>query len=207
MKKIDKKVLILTCAITLLPILFGIVFYEKLPEKMPIHFNINNEVDRYSTKNFALFGIPILMTGLQIFCCLITDWKGNLNEKKPKFISIVKWIIPIFSVIISVITIEIALGSDVDVRKSILLVMGILYLIMGNYMPKMSYEQMKGKIHPMPKSEKVYKKMIRLMGYTFVIFGFAILGSLFFEPIVSVCVIVGMIGVLLVESVLMGIRK
>ena len=102
MKKIDKKVLILTCAVTLLPFLFGIVFYEKLPEKMPIHFNINNEVDRYSTKNFALFGIPILMTSLQIFCCVITDWKGNVNEKKPKFISIVKWIIPIFSVIISV---------------------------------------------------------------------------------------------------------
>ncbi len=207
MKKIDWKTLISSAIVCLLPILLGLIFYAKLPEKMPIHFNINNEVDAYASKNFALFGIPILMTVLQIFCCSISDWKGNISGKKPKFITIVKWIIPILSIVISVIMIEIPLGSTVDVRKSIVLVLGILYIIMGNYMPKMTYDQMKGKIHPMPKNERMYKKMMRMMGYTFVIFGFGLLGSIFLEPIVSFGIMIVMVIVLLIETVLVGIKN
>lgn len=202
MKRIDWKMLSLTIAVCLLPVLFGIFFYEKMPEMMPIHFNINNEVDRYAPKNFALFGIPILMTMLQIFCYILSDWKGNQNDTKPKFITVVKWIIPILSVVISVIMIEIPLGSDVDVRKSIILVLGIMYIVIGNYFPKMSYEQMKGKIHPMPKDEKMYRKMTRILGYTFVIFGFALLGSIFLESMVSFGIIITMIVTLLLETVL-----
>lgn len=201
MKKVDWKSLILTCMVCLLPIVFGGIFYNKLPESMPVHYNINNEVDRYASKNFALFGIPALMLFLQIFCCMISDLRGQKIEKKLKFIMVVKWIIPILSVVISIITIEIPLGSDVDVRKSIILVLGILYIILGNYLPKMSYEEMKGKIHPMPKNEKTYRKMTRMMGYTFVIFGFALLISIFFKPIVSFVTILSMVAVLLFESI------
>ena len=199
MKKIDWKMLSLTSAVCLLPVLFGVVFYEKMPERMPVHFNINNEVDSYASKNFALFGIPILMTILQIFCCLISDWNGNLGKKKPKFISIVKWIVPILSVVISVIMIQIPLGSNVDVRRSIVFILGILCVIMGNYMPKMSYEAMKGKMHPMPKDEKLYRKAIRLMGYTFVIFGLLLLISIAFEAIISWGMIVMLVVILFME--------
>lgn len=207
MKKIDWRNLILTCAVCLLPILFGAVFYEKLPEKMPVHFNINNEVDSYASKNFALFGIPMLMIMLQIACCTISDFRKKENEKAPKFITIVKWIIPILSVVISTITIEIPLGSDVDVRKSIVLILGILYIILGNYLPKMSYEQMKGKMHPMPKNEKIYRKMTRSMGYTFVGFGFVMLISLLFKPIISVIAIITMVLVLMLEAILVCIKN
>lgn len=202
MKKIDWKILKITGMVCLLPILFGVIFYHALPEMMPVHFNINNEVDRYASKNFALFGIPILMLLLQIVCCMISDFRGSYHEQKPKFITVVKWIIPILSVVISVITIEVPLGSDVDVRKSIMLVLGILYIILGNYLPKMSYEQMKGKMHPMPKNEKMYREMTRMMGYTFVIFGLLLLVSIFFKPMVSVFLIVAMVVVLVVETML-----
>lgn len=202
MKKSNLKTLILTCAVCLLPMIFGAVFYEKLPEEMPVHFNMNNEVDRYASKEFALFGIPAIMLGMQIFCCVISNVNENKKEKKPRFIGIVEWIIPILSVVISVIMIEVSLGSDVDVRKSIMLILGILYLLIGNYMPKTSYEEMKGKMHPMPKDEKMYRKMMRMMGYTFVAFGLLLLVSIFFEPIVSCVIILAMVAVLLVETVL-----
>lgn len=207
MKKVDWKSLIITCMVCLLPILFGIIFYDKLPEKMPVHYNINNEVDRYASKNFAVFGIPLLMTMLQIVCCTISDFRKEQNEKEPRFIKIVKWIIPILSVVISIITIEVPLGSDVDVRKSIMLVLGILYIILGNYLPKMSYKQMKGKMHPMPKSEKMYHKMTRMMGYTFVGFGFLLLISIFFKPMVSFITVITMLLVLILEAILACIKN
>lgn len=201
MKKIDWKTLIITCIVCLLPILFGIIFYERLPEIMPIHFNMNNEPNGFATKNFALFGLPALMAVLQAFCCIISDIKGEEKGKKPKFAVIIQWIIPILSVVISVITIEVPLGNVVDVRRRILLILGILYMIIGNYMPKMSYEEMKGKIHPMPKNERLYRKMMRLMGYTFVIFSLLLLVSILFRPLISWIVILILVVVLLVESV------
>ncbi len=189
----------LTLAVCLLPILFGVVFYQKMPEMVPIHFNINNEVDRYASKNFALFGIPVLMTILQIFCCAISDWRESQENSKPKFVFIVKWIIPVLSVVISIITISVALGNAVDVRKWIILVIAILWVMIGNYLPKMSYEQMKGKLHPMPKSENGYKKMARMLGYTFVIFGFILLITIFAKPMISFVTILIMVIVLLIE--------
>lgn len=207
MKKINGKILCITCLVCLLPILFGIIFYEKMPEVMPIHFNIHNEADGFASKKFALFGIPIIMTVFQIVCCIISDIKENQNEKKPKFITIIKWIIPILSVIISMITIQISLGNIIDVRRSVMLILGILYIVLGNYMPKTSYEQMKGKMHPMPKDEKMYRKWMRVMGYTFVIFGLLFLISIAFDTIFSVIVIFAMVVVLFIEVVWMMIKS
>lgn len=189
----------ITCAVCLLPILFGVIFYEKLPEIMPIHFNMNNEPNGFAKKDFALFGLPALMAVLQVFCCIITDINGEKKESKPKFVAIIQWIIPILSVVISVITIEIPLGSTVDVRRSVLLVLGILFMMIGNYMPKVSYEQMQGKMHPMPKDEKTYRKVTRMLGYTFVIFGLLFLISIAFTAIVSWVVIVLLVVILLIE--------
>lgn len=206
MRKIDWKILSLTVIICMLPILFGIVFYKKMPELMPIHFNMNNEVDHYASKNFALFGIPILITLLQIFCCAISDWRGSQKNSKPKFVAIVKWIIPVLSVVVSIITISVALGNEVDVRKWIILMLGILYVMMGNYLPKTSYEQIKGKMHPMPKSENSYKKVARMLGYTFVTFGFILLITIFAKPMISFIMILIMAIVLLIETILICIN-
>lgn len=207
MKKINWKILILTSFVCVLPMILGVAIYDKMPEQMPVHFNINNEVDRYASKNFALFGLPIIMLAMQIFACLISDISENKKGKEPKFIAIAKWIIPVLTIVIYIITIQVALGNLLDVRKWIMLVLSVIYILIGNYMPKVSYEQMKGKMHPMPRDEKKYRKMIRKLGYTFVIFGFAMLASVFFKPAVSFVVVMSMIIVLLVESILIYIKK
>ena len=191
----------------LLPIVLGIIFYQQLPEQMPVHFNINNEVDHYASKNFALFGIPIILTGLQIFCCIITDWKEKKETQKPRFISIIKWFVPILSMVVSTILIEIPLGSTVDVRKSICLVIGILFILTGNYLPKMSYEMAKGKMHPIPKDEKRYRKITRMWGYTFVIGGIALLISILCVTIVTVAILIGLVIAILVEGLYCFMKK
>lgn len=200
MKKINWKIIIITSGICLLPIIMGIIFYQQLPEQMPVHFNFNNEPDNYASKNFALFGIPIILTLLQIVCCIISDSNKNKMTEEPRFISIIKWFIPILSLVVSTIIIEIPLGSTVDVRKSICLVIGILFILTGNYLPKMSYEFSKGKIHPMPKNEEMYRRMTRMWGYTFVVGGIALLFSILFQPIYTVIVMAILIIAILIEG-------
>lgn len=207
MKNINWKILVITCIVCLLPILLGIVFYQQLPEQMPVHFNINNEPDNYASKNFALFGIPLILMLLQVFCCIISDSRENKARKRQRFVTIMKWFIPILSIVVSTILIEIPLGSTVDVRKSICFVMGVLFILAGNYLPKMSYEEAKGKIHPMPKEEKVYRKMVRMWGYSFVVGGIALLFMILFPPIYTVITIAVLITVLFIEGMYCLIKK
>lgn len=176
MEKKNKRTLILSVIICLLPMVLGIAFYNRLPEQMPIHFTINDVPDNYAPKNFALFGIPIIMAIIQAICLIFTSKVNKLkNSEKPKIVKIMEWSIPIVTVLVYIIMIEVPLGSDVYVGKSVCLILGILFTIIGNYMPKMSYETGKKLFHPTPKTEKSFRRMSRIMGYGFLGMGIILL--------------------------------
>ena len=86
-----------------------------------------------------------------------------------------EWFIPIVTVLMYIIMIEVPLGSTVYVGKSICLILGILFMIIGNYLPKMSYDTAKGVFHPTPSNEKIFRKMVRIMGYSFILIGILLL--------------------------------
>ena len=174
MEKKDRKTLILNVIICLLPILLGAILYNKLPEQMPIHFTINDIPDNYAHKNFALFVIPLIMAIVQAICLIAVNIKLK-NKEKPKILKIMEWFIPVVTVLIYVIMVEVALGSTVYVGKSICIILGILFMIIGNYIPKMSYEMGKATFHLIPKSEKSFRKMSKIIGYTFIAIGIVLL--------------------------------
>ena len=86
-----------------------------------------------------------------------------------------EWFIPIMTVLLYIIMVEVPLGSTVYVGKSVCLILGIFFIIIGNYFPKMSYEAGKKLFHPMPKSEKTFRKMSKTCGYSFIILGIILL--------------------------------
>ena len=175
MEKKNRNRLIITVLVCLLPMLLGIILYNKLPEQMPIHFTIGDTQDNYAPKNFALFGIPLIMAVVQAICLLVTTIKTkNINEK-PRIVKIMEWFIPIITVLVYIIMIEVPLGSDVYVGKSICLILGILFMVIGNYLPKMSYGVGSTIFHPTPKSEKSFRKMSKVMGYSFIFIGILLL--------------------------------
>ncbi len=174
MEKKDKKILIFSVLVCLLPMILGIMLYNKLPEQMPIHFTINDVPDNYASKNFALFGIPIIMSVVQAILIWGTAKKLQ-NNNKPKIVKIMEWFIPIVTVLVYIIMIQVPLESDVYVGKSICFILGILFIVIGNYLPKMSYEIGKTIFHPTPKSEKSFRKMSKIMGYGFITIGIVLL--------------------------------
>jgi len=174
MEKKNKRTLILSVVVCLLPMILGVAFYNKLPEQMPIHFTINDVPDNYAPKNFALFGIPIIMAIVQAISVFSTMNKLK-NKEKPRIAKIMEWFIPVITVSVYIIMIQVPLGSDVYVGKSICLILGILFTIIGNYLPKMSYDTAKGVFHPTPSNEKAFRKMSKLMGYGFVGLGIILL--------------------------------
>lgn len=176
MKNESRKTLILSVVICLLPMILGIIFYNRLPDQMPIHFTINDVADNYAPKNLVLFGIPIIIAIIQAICIIFVSKVNKLkNSQKPKIIKIMEWFIPIITVLIYFIMIEVSLGSTVYIGKSICLILGISFIIIGNYFPKMSYNVGKAVFHPIPKTEKSFRKMTKISGYSFIIVGIILL--------------------------------
>lgn len=176
MEKKDKRTLMLTVLMCLLPVILGIVVYNRLPEQIPIHFTVNDIADNYAPKNFAIFGIPIIMSMVQAMCLLFTMKISKLkNSQKPKIVKIMEWFIPIITVLMYIIMIEVPLGSTVYVGKSVCLIIGMLFIVIGNYFPKMSYEVGRNMYHPKPKNEKSFRKMSKAIGYSFIIVGIILL--------------------------------
>lgn len=141
--KNSKVTLIITVIICLLPIILGVALYDKLPDPMPIHFGVGDEPDNYGSKNFTLFGIPVIMAVVQFICCFTVDRFSKIKGEKPKIQSVLEWLVPILTVVIYVIMVRAGLGNTSYIGKCVCLMIGILFMVMGNYMPKMSYEMRK----------------------------------------------------------------
>ena len=62
--KKNKWLMVVTSIIILLPILGGVLLWDKLPERVPFHWGINGEVDGWASKPMAVFGLPPFMLGL-----------------------------------------------------------------------------------------------------------------------------------------------
>ena len=165
MKFIKWKSLIITSVICLLPILLGIALWDSLPDSMAIHFNINNQPDNFASKGFVVFGLPILMMLLQIFCCFINDINAHKHGERIKFERITKWIIPVMTVVLQVITLGYGLGWDIDIRKASSLIVGVILITKGNYLPKFDY------IKNYDIDTEKARKINRFIGFETVIMG------------------------------------
>lgn len=200
MNKIDWKNLTFSCVICMLPIIMGFYFYDALPDTLAIHFDINNNADGFASKDFTLFGLPMIMVALQTFGWIMSDLNKK-GDKKIKAIEVAKWFIPIVTIIVYTIIVLVGLGKSINVGKVASIILGVLFILTGNYMPKMSYEEAKGNINPLPKTEASYKEMVRTLGYSFVIGGFLAITSILCEGKISLISIFGVCVVVFIESI------
>ena len=195
MKFINWKLLIITCIVCLLPIILGVVIWDSLPDSMAIHFNFYNEADNFSSKGFAVFGLPVMMVFLQIICCIINDVNAKKHGRRVKFETVTKWIIPVLAIILQIITFGYNLGWNIDIRKSVVLIIGIMFLVLGNYMPKLDY------IKNYDIDTEKARRINRFIGYETVVMGILAIITMFLPPFASVIWLVllipyGIIGII-----------
>lgn len=183
MKKINFKFILLSIILCLIPMIFGIAMYKELPDKIAIHFDINNNPNNYVSKEVAVFGLPIFMSIFQLVFCIINDLS---SREKSKLENIVKWVLPITTIILYFVTIIFSLGVSVDIRKVVCLLIGGIIIVIGNYLPKLNSSNYIN-IHPksLASDEKRWRKFSRILGYCYVISGLLISLSILLSPIYS----------------------
>lgn len=195
MKKINMKSLISTSIVCLLPIICGLIFYNALPESIAIHWGIDNNPNGYFLKPAFVFGMPIIMVALQVFCCIVSDLSDKNPEANKKAVTVYKWIIPVITVVMYAVTIAIALGNDLDIRKIVMVILGILFIISGNYMPKVRSDYyMNSKVFWVKnRDEKLVNKAMKVTAYGLIGFGILFILSILFNVAVSIAVVIAMI--------------
>lgn len=128
-----KKMILLTSIATLLPILIGLLLWKQLPDSVATHWSTGNEPDGYSSKAFAVFGLPVIMLILHLVCVIATNIDPKANSINKKIFFIVLWICPVFSIIVCSTVYGYNLGYQFDIGFLCGLLIGVLYLILGKH--------------------------------------------------------------------------
>jgi len=175
------RLLIITSVIILLPVAAGLFVWEQLPAQMPIHWNAAGEIDGWSSKTFAVLFLPLIMLAAQWICMLATAADPKKQNHSDKIMQLILWIIPVLTVVLQLCMYAAALGKAVPVDAVVPMLMGLLFVIIGNYLPKCKQNYTIGiKIPWTLNSEENWNKTHRLAGWVWTAGGFAIMLSGFF---------------------------
>lgn len=137
MWKNNKALIIVTAVICLLPMLAGVILWDQLPEQVPTHWGINGEIDSWSSKGFAVFFLPALMAGIHLLCVFMCHFDPRGTDYPKQMQTLVLWICPTISLLLEGITFAYALGYDMlNVPVIMCIIVGIMFIIVGNYLPK-----------------------------------------------------------------------
>ena len=136
MLKPYKKTIFLTTIVTALPMLLGVLLWDRLPDSIATHFDFNGVADGWSSKPFAVFALPGLLVGVHLLCTLGTLADPKHRNIQGKIFTMVLWVCPLISLITCGAVYLYALGIPVDMSLLCGLLCGVMFLIVGNYLPK-----------------------------------------------------------------------
>ena len=176
MKKINLKLLSLTSILTLLPILVGVILWKDLPASLPSHFGLDGQADGFSSKLEVVFLIPLVMLGLHFFAVVVTSLDPKASHVSPKMKTLVYWLVPFISGLVQLSIYGAALGLIGNSTRIGLMMVGIVFLVVGNYLPKTKQNYTVGIRLPWTlDSEENWNKTHRLAGRLWVLGGAIIL--------------------------------
>lgn len=165
--------------------------YNLLPETIPTHWNIQGEVDRYSGRYMALIlaALPVVLYYFMILIPKIDPRRDNYARHARAY-SMIKQGTILFLILMVWLTNLYSLGWETDISKIVIIGVGVLFALIGNYLTQIKHNYFVGIRTPWTlASETVWKKTHRLGGILFVIFGIMMIASAFVSNVFSAVVI------------------
>ncbi|MBR5313559.1 MAG: SdpI family protein [Clostridia bacterium] len=180
MIKAYKKHIILSSIVILLPVLAGLILWDRLPATMTTHWGADGSVDGWSSKAFAVFGFPVILLAMHWLMILLDTRFTKNYEQNRKAYRIVFWIIPLLSLTANGFIYAFALGWEFQPEVLISLSIGLMFILIGNYLPKVRQNPTLGiKISWTLTNEENWNRTHRLAGKMWVIGGVLLLFTVF----------------------------
>ena len=183
--KNENSMMRLMWGISLLPVLVTVFVFGRLPEQIPMHWNIHGEINAWYPKfpgAFMIPGIGIVITIMATILPKIDPKKENYERFKPQYY-IIRLILVVFFAILQMVIIFISMGATfIKVDTIVKLMVGILIIVLGNLMPKFKQNYFVGIKTPWTlANEVVWAKTHRHGGFVWFIIGL-IMSVLAFLP-------------------------
>ncbi len=172
----------------------GVYYYPLLPNVVPSHFGFNGEPNGWMTKpHFFIMGLfPFLLVYVLLtFFPFIDPLKRKIA---PRFNVVLRLrdVILVFTAVIFIVTLKGAHDKILDVNI-FGIALGLLFVVLGNYLPKVPQNWFVGIKSPWAiSSEVVWKKTHILAGWLFTFAGIAyiLFSCLKFKPLFGLCAII-----------------
>lgn len=168
--------------------------YQDLPQRMPTHWNLSGEVDGWSSRPWGAFMIPVfLLVMLAVFHLL-----PKIDPRAPNYAKfrgtyeIVIIAIMVFMLGVQLVILAISLGKNVSVDRVMPIGVGILFMVIGNLLPRMRPNWFIGVRTPWTlSSDRVWDRTHRFGGWLFVAAGALILLTGLVAPQLAQPVLIG----------------
>jgi uncharacterized membrane protein len=149
---------------------FALAVYARLPARVPTHWNLRGEVNGWGGPGSA-FLIPAIATAMAALI-LVLPRIDPRREHWARFRDVLHLtvnVLVLFLGWVEVLALGSALGWKVDVTRATLAGVGVLLMVLGNYMPRIRSNWFMGIRTPWTlESERVWRETHRVGGRTFV---------------------------------------
>lgn len=175
------KELMITTIICLLPMAIGAYFYKQLPQQMPVHWG-SEGVNGWAPKAFACFGMPAIMALFNLLVHVMVENDPKKRNYGSAMKKLSKWIVPVVELVCMVIIFCVGLGYEVAVDTVVPVLVGLVLVVVGNYLPKCKQNYTVGIKCPWTlHSEENWNKTHHLGGYLFILAGIVMIFTAFLK--------------------------
>lgn len=150
--------------------------YPRLPAQVPIHWDINGQANRYAPRFWGAAMWPLLIFGLAVLTMVLPAISPRRFEIKP-FAGIygaLMLVIQGVMLVIGMTALLVGAGFALPLSTIVPLAVGVLLMVLGNYMGKLRKNFFIGIRTPWTlASDAVWERTHRLAGWVFVLAGMA----------------------------------
>ena len=150
------------------------VVYPDLPERMPTHWNLAGQVDGWSPRSWGAWMIPVMIA----FLWALMRWLPSIDPRGKNYLKFggafegIMLSVMLFMLALHGIMLRAALGHPVAMERVAPVGVGILFIVIGNLLPRARPNWFVGIRTPWTlSSDRVWEKTHRVGGRLFVLGG------------------------------------
>lgn len=152
----------------------AVYLYPVLPEQIPTHWNIKGEVDDYTAKPWGVLILPLaaVITFVVMRLIPIISPKGFRTDEFKGVVNVFTVAMVGFMSGVAILVLLEANGQNVHINEMIFAGVGLLFIVLGNYMGKVRKNFFIGIRTPWTlASDEVWSRTHRLGGKVFILIG------------------------------------
>jgi uncharacterized membrane protein len=156
--------------------------YDRMPDPVPTHWNLHGVADGFTHKPWGPLLLPSTMAGLLVVFVgiRVLSPKEAPVEGFARTYTLITAAVQGFLLLLTVVASMAAVGVPVDMSRGVALGVGMLYVVLGNFMGKFTRNFFVGIRTPWTlSSDEVWFRTHRLGGKLFVAAGLATLAGAF----------------------------